>query len=129
MTKLRVGVAGLGTVGSGLVKLLLSQKSVIEERCGGPVLVTAVSAKDRSRNRDFDIGKTVWHDDAVSLAKDENVDVVCELIGGVEGIALKVCEAAIGSGKHVVTANKAMLAVHGTRLAKSAEKHGWPRMS
>lgn len=124
MTKLRVGVAGLGTVGSGLVKLLLSQKSVIEERCGGPVLVTAVSAKDRARNRDFDIGRAVWHDDAVSLAKDGNVDVVCELIGGIEGIALRVCEAAIGSGKHVVTANKAMLAVHGTRLAKSAEKQG-----
>ena len=124
MTELRVGVAGLGTVGGGLIKLLAAQKSVIEERCGLSILVTAVSAKDRSRDRGFDVGNAVWHDDAVSLAKDEKVDVVCELIGGIEGTALAVCKAAINSGKHVVTANKAMMAVHGTRLAKLAEKQG-----
>ena len=124
MTELRVGVAGLGTVGGGLVKLLATQRSVIEERCGLSVLVTAVSAKDRSRERGFDLGGAVWHDDAVSLAKDENVDVVCELIGGIGGVALAVCEAAINESKHVVTANKAMMAVHGARLATLSEDKG-----
>ena len=124
MTELRVGVAGLGTVGGGLVKLLATQRSVIEERCGLSVLVTAVSAKDRSRERGFDLGAAVWHDDAVSLAKDENVDVVCELIGGIGGVALAVCEAAINESKHVVTANKAMMAVHGARLATLSEDKG-----
>ncbi|PPR34743.1 MAG: Homoserine dehydrogenase [Alphaproteobacteria bacterium MarineAlpha9_Bin6] len=124
MTELRVGVAGLGTVGGGLVKLLATQRSVIEERCGLSVLVTAVSAKDRSRERGFDLGAAVWHDDAVSLAKDENVDVVCELIGGIGGVALEVCEAAIHESKHVVTANKAMMAVHGARLATLSEDKG-----
>ena len=124
MTELRVGVAGLGTVGGGLVKLLATQRSVIEERCGLSVLVTAVSAKDRSRERGFDLGAAVWHDDAVSLAKDENVDVVCELIGGIGGVALAVCEAAINETKHVVTANKAMMAVHGARLATLSEDKG-----
>ncbi|MFP6754563.1 MAG: homoserine dehydrogenase [Alphaproteobacteria bacterium] len=124
MTELRVGVAGLGTVGGGLVKLLATQRSVIEERCGLSVLVTAVSAKDRSRERGFDLGAAVWHDDAVSLAKDENVDVVCELIGGIGGVALAVCEAAIHESKHVVTANKAMMAVHGARLATLSEDKG-----
>ena len=124
MTELRVGVAGLGTVGGGLVKLLATQRSVIEERCGLSVLVTAVSAKDRSRERGFDLGGAVWHDDAVSLAKDENVDVVCELIGGIGGVALAVCEAAIHESKHVVTANKAMMAVHGARLATLSEDKG-----
>ena len=124
MTELRVGVAGLGTVGGGLVKLLATQRSVIEERCGLSVLVTAVSAKDRSRERGFDLGSAVWHDDAVSLAKDENVDVVCELIGGIGGVALAVCEAAIHESKHVVTANKAMMAVHGARLATLSEDKG-----
>jgi len=124
VTELRVGVAGLGTVGGGLVKLLATQRSVIEERCGLSVLVTAVSAKDRSRERGFDLGAAVWHDDAVSLAKDENVDVVCELIGGIGGVALAVCEAAIHESKHVVTANKAMMAVHGARLATLSEDKG-----
>ena len=124
MTELRVGVAGLGTVGGGLVKLLATQRSVIEERCGLSVLVTAVSAKDRSRERGFDLEGAVWHDDAVSLAKDENVDVVCELIGGIGGVALAVCEAAIHESKHVVTANKAMMAVHGARLATLSEDKG-----
>jgi len=124
VTELRVGVAGLGTVGGGLVKLLATQRSVIEERCGLSVLVTAVSAKDRSRERGFDLGSAVWHDDAVSLAKDENVDVVCELIGGIGGVALAVCETAINESKHVVTANKAMMAVHGARLATLSEDKG-----
>ena len=124
MTNLRVGIAGLGTVGSGLVRLLAAQELIIRERCGLKVSATAICAKNRNREREFDIKNFVWHDDVVSLAEDENVDVVCELIGGIDGPALTVCETALTLGKHVVTANKAMMAVHGQKLADLAEQKG-----
>ena len=124
MTALRIGVAGLGTVGGGLVKLLTAQRGVLEDRCGRPLHVTAVSARNRSRDRGFDLDAAGWHDDPVAIARSDDVDVVCELIGGEDGPALALCEAAIGAGKHVVTANKAMLAVHGAKLAAHAEANG-----
>ena len=123
MTILRVGIAGLGTVGGGLFRLLVNQTETIAERCGRTISVTAISARDRDKERDLNLSGIKWHEDAVSQARDENVDVVCELIGGTDGIALQVCESALSSGKDVVTANKAMLAVHGVRLASLAEKH------
>ncbi len=123
MTILRVGIAGLGTVGGGLFRLLVNQTETIAERCGRTISVTAISARDRDKERDLNLSGIKWHEDAVSLARDDNVDVVCELIGGTDGIALQVCESALSSGKDVVTANKAMLAVHGARLASLAEKH------
>lgn len=123
MTILRVGIAGLGTVGGGLFRLLVNQTETIAERCGRTISVTAISARDRDKERDLNLSGIKWHEDAVSLARDDNVDVVCELIGGTDGIALQVCESALSSGKDVVTANKAMLAVHGVRLASLAEKH------
>ena len=124
MTNLRVGIAGLGTVGSGLVKLLTAQEAIIRERCGLTISATAVCAQNRNRERDFDTKTFVWHDDVSSLAEDENIDVVCELIGGIDGPALTVCKTALTSGKHVVTANKAMMAVHGQKLANLAEQNG-----
>ena len=124
MDKLRVGVAGLGTVGGGLLQLLTAQKDIIEERCGRPVSVVAVSARNQSKHQDLNLADIKWHADATSLAVDQNVDVVCELIGGADGVALRVCEAALNAGKDVVTANKAMMAVHGARLASLAEKQG-----
>ena len=124
MTNLRVGIAGLGTVGSGLVKLLTAQDAIIRERCGLTISATAVCAKNRNRERDFDTKTFVWHDDVSSLAQDENIDVVCELIGGIDGPALTACKTALTSGKHVVTANKAMMAVHGQKLANLAEQNG-----
>ena len=77
MTAVRVGLAGLGTVGGGLFKLLQQQEKTIEARCGVPIVVTAVSARNRSQQRGFEVGNSVWHDNAASLAQDENVDVVC----------------------------------------------------
>ena len=121
---LRIGVAGLGTVGIGAVKLLLEHGDLLAQRCGRRLEVVAVSARDRNRDRGVDLGAMRWHDDALELAADGEIDVVVELIGGADGIALKLCQAAIANGKHVVTANKAMLAHHGATLAAAAEEAG-----
>jgi homoserine dehydrogenase len=118
---LRIGIAGLGTVGAGTIKLLEQQASLIAMRCGREITVTAVSARDRSKDRGVDLAGFNWHDDPVALASDDSVDVVAELIGGEDGPAKDLVEAAIANGKHVVTANKALIAHHGTALAKSAE--------
>ncbi|MDE2390114.1 MAG: homoserine dehydrogenase [Rhodospirillales bacterium] len=118
---LKVGIAGLGTVGAGVVKLLAAQKELIAARAGRPVMVTAVSARNRNRDRGVKLDGLNWHDDAVALAHDPDVDVVVELIGGAEGKAKALAEAAIAAGKHFVTANKALLAVHGVALARAAE--------
>ncbi len=121
---LRIGVAGLGVVGAGVVKLLHGQSGLLERRCGRALAVTAVSARDRRRDRGIDLSGTRWFDDPRELAADGDVDVVVELIGGSGGAALAVVESAIGAGKSVVTANKAVMAVHGTRLAREAERAG-----
>ncbi len=121
---LRVGVAGLGNVGVGVVRLLRSQSGLLERRCGRILAVAAVSARKRDRDRGIDLSGTRWFDDPRELAADDGIDVVVELIGGSDGMALAVVEAAIAANKSVVTANKAMMAVHGTRLAREAERAG-----
>jgi homoserine dehydrogenase len=118
---LRIGIAGLGTVGAGTIKLLESQAALISLRCGRDIKVTAVSARDKAKDRGVDLSGYKWHDDPVGLASDDEVDVIAELIGGEDGAAKVLVEAAIANGKHVVTANKALIAHHGTELAKSAE--------
>jgi homoserine dehydrogenase len=123
-TPLHIAVAGLGTVGAGTLKLLQSHGEMLRQRCGRPIVVTAVSARDKGRDRGVDLGGIEWHDDAVAMAAGSGADVVVELIGGADGVAKAVCEAAIASGKHVVTANKALLAHHGTALALAAEGQG-----
>jgi homoserine dehydrogenase len=122
MTKaLRLGIAGLGTVGAATVQLLVGQAALLSTRAGRPIDVTAVSARDARKNRGIDLAGVTWCDDARELAKLDNVDVIVELIGGSDGVALELVEQALGAGKHVVTANKALLAHHGTRLAAAAE--------
>ena len=121
---LRLGIAGLGTVGCGTLKLLRDHEDLIASRCGRPIAVTAVSARDREKDRGVDLGGLRWCDDPTALAGLDDVDVVLELIGGSDGPALALAEAAIAAGKHVVTANKAMLAHHGTTLAREAEAAG-----
>ncbi|CAK0760048.1 Homoserine dehydrogenase [Azospirillaceae bacterium] len=121
---LKIGVAGLGTVGGGVVRLLKAQADVLAERCGRKLVVTAVSARDRFRDRGVDLSDLRWCDDPVALAADSSLDVVVELIGGSEGPARIVCETALSGGRHVVTANKALLAHHGSALARSAEEKG-----
>jgi homoserine dehydrogenase len=121
---LNVGIAGLGTVGAGTVKLLRQHGETLALRCGRPIRVAAVSARDRARDRGVDLAGIAWHDDPLSIARDPGIDVAVEVIGGSDGIAKAFVEAAIGAGKHVVTANKALLAHHGTALARAAEAKG-----
>ncbi|MEH6724992.1 MAG: homoserine dehydrogenase [Hyphomicrobiales bacterium] len=121
---LRLGIAGLGTVGCALIQLLARQNILLEGRCGRPLSVTAVSARTRGRDRGISIDHLDWHDDPVALASADNIDVFVELIGGDSGPADLAVRAALKSGKHVVTANKALLAKHGGALAKLAEENG-----
>ena len=121
---LSIGIAGLGTVGGGVLTMLRQNADLIAARAGRAIAVTAVSARDRTRDRGMDLTGLRWYDDPVALAGDANVDVVVEVIGGSEGPAKALVEAAIAAGKPVVTANKALLAVHGAQLAAAAEKAG-----
>ena len=121
---LRIGVAGLGTVGAGTLQLLERHYELIAQRCGRPILVTAVSARDRRKERGLALDAVRWFEDAVAMASDPEIDVVIELIGGAEGVALEVTRTALEHGKHVITANKAMIAHHGTDLAFAAEEAG-----
>ncbi len=123
---LQIGIAGLGTVGAGVVKLLHDNAALIEMRAGRKITVTAVSARDKTRDRGVSLEGLGWHSDAVGLANDPHVDVVVELIGGSEGTARELAEATLAAGKPLVTANKALLAVHGAALGLAAEKAGVP---
>ncbi len=121
---LRVGLAGLGTVGAGVLALLAANADVVTARAGRRIAVTAVSARTRDRDRGVSLAGLRWHDDPVALAADPDVDVVVELIGGADGPARALVEAALAARRPVVTANKAMLAVHGAELARAAEAAG-----
>ena len=121
---LKIAVAGLGTVGGGTVQLLQRQAELLSVRAGREIVVAAVSARDRHRDRGIDLSGARWCEDALALAAIPEIDVVVELIGGADGVARQVVEAALASGKHVVTANKALMAEHGTELAKTAEAGG-----
>ncbi|MDR7037007.1 homoserine dehydrogenase [Methylobacterium sp. BE186] len=120
----RLGVAGLGTVGAAVVRMVVRRADALAAATGREIRVTAVSSRDRSRDRGLDLAGVQWFDDPVALASAAEVDCVVELIGGAEGAAKAVVEAAIAAGKHVVTANKALLARHGAALAQAAEERG-----
>ncbi|MCV2869264.1 homoserine dehydrogenase [Defluviimonas sp. WL0002] len=121
---LRLGIAGLGTVGMGVVKIAQAHAAMLERRAGRPIKITAVSARDRTRNRDADLSGYAWENDPVALARREDVDLFIEVMGGDNGPAKASTEAAIATGKDVVTANKALLAHHGQALAETAESAG-----
>ncbi len=121
---LRVGVAGLGTVGLAVLELLDRQAADLAARCGRKIAVAAVSAKEARKKRGVDLKRFVWFDDPVELAGSPDIDLFVELIGGADGAALASVEAALRAGKSVVTANKALLAKHGMRLAELAEAKG-----
>ena len=123
---LSVGVAGLGTVGGGVLKLLRANADIIAARAGRAIAVTAVSARDRNRDRGLELGGLRWYEDPVALANDAGVDVVVEAMGGSEGPARALVEASLTNGKPVVTANKALLAIHGAELAALAESKNVP---
>ncbi len=121
MGPLRIGIAGLGHVGAGLIELVQRQDRL---RLPGQVEIAGVSARSQSRNRPVNTDGYAWFDDAATLAEDPGVDVFVELIGGSDGPAKFAVESALKAGKHVVTANKALIAKHGIALAAlAAEKH------
>lgn len=124
MREVRLGIAGLGTVGAGVVRLLGAQSALLQRRSGVNFSVKAVSARDRTRDRGVNLQSARWYDDPLDIARSADVDIVVELIGGADGAALQLVEAAIKAGKPVVSANKAMLAQHGTRLSRLAEERG-----
>jgi len=121
---LKVGLAGLGTVGSAVVRLLDQGRGKLAARCGRGIEVVAVSARSRGKKRDFDVKKFRWFADPVALAGDPSIDVLVEVIGGEGDPAKRAVETALNAGKPVVTANKALLARHGQKLAALAERHG-----
>ncbi|MBP6768798.1 MAG: homoserine dehydrogenase [Reyranella sp.] len=121
-TPLRIGIAGLGTVGAGVVKLLAEHGRLLALRGGRPLKIVAVSARSKAKKRDIDLTGLRWEKDPMALATAPDIDVVVELIGGSGGVARRLVQKALASGKHVVTANKALLALHGAELAAAAEK-------
>ena len=121
---LRLGIAGLGTVGVGVVRIIRQKANLLAARAGRPVVISAVSARTRDKDRGVSIADYAWEDDPVKLATRDDVDVFVELMGGADGPAKAATEAAIAAGKDVVTANKAMLAHHGQELAEAAEAAG-----
>jgi homoserine dehydrogenase len=119
---LKVGIAGLGTVGAAVVRLLASQRDALAQRCGRSIEVVAVNARSKGKDRGVDLKSVRWVDDPIALAADPGIDVFVELIGGEGDPAKRAVETALTSGKSVVTANKALLARHGAALAAAAEK-------
>src|SRR3954452_4207138 len=119
---LKIGIAGLGTVGASVVRLIERQRDSLAARCGRSIEVVAVTARSRAKKRDVDARKLRWVRDPVALATDPEIDVFVELIGGSGDPAKSAVTAALKAGKSVVTANKALLARHGVALAAAAEK-------
>jgi homoserine dehydrogenase len=121
---LKVGIAGLGTVGGGVVKILAEHSDLLAKRCGRTIELGGVSALEMPGDLKNMLAGVPWYDNALDMAKADAIDVVVELIGGSDGIAKAVVETALGAGKSVVTANKALIAHHGLELGKSAEVNG-----
>ncbi|MCF3639869.1 homoserine dehydrogenase [Rhizobium sp. TRM95111] len=121
---LKIGIAGLGTVGASLAKILVERRDMLTTTCGRPIEIVAVTARDRSRDRGVDLSGAAWFDTAAALAGTADIDVFVELVGGAGDPAHAAVKAALERGIHVVTANKALLAAHGVELARLAEKHG-----
>ena len=120
---LKVGLAGLGTVGASVVRLIDQQRTALTQRCGRPIEIVAITARSRGKNRGVNLKKLRWVADPLALARDPGIDVFVELIGGAGDPAKGAVEAALKAGKHVVTANKALLAKHGVNLAALAERN------
>ncbi len=121
---LRIAIAGLGTVGGGIVKMVQKHGALLEKRAGKAIKITAVSARSRGKDRGVDLSAYAWEDNPVALSQRDDVDLVIEVMGGEDGPAKACVETALQNGKHVVTANKAMLALHGQSMAEMAENSG-----
>ena len=124
MVDIRVGIIGLGSVGQGVVKILNDNISLIKKKTNAKISIIGVSAKNKNKQREVQIDTYQWYDNPISLAVSEDADIIIELIGGEDGVALDVVENAIRAGKNVITANKALIAKKGNYLLELAEKNG-----
>jgi homoserine dehydrogenase len=116
-----VGLVGLGTVGVGVVRMLEQNANIIEQRAGRPIKIISVTASSKDKDRGVDLSAYDWADDVQTMIDDTRLDAIVEMVGGSEGFAKNLVEGALKSGKHIVTANKALLAEHGVNLAQLAE--------
>lgn len=123
---LRIGVVGLGTVGSGVLRLLSANAELIARRAGRTIIPVAVSAQNRAKDRGIDLSLLRWVDDPIDMVADDGIDAIVEVVGGSDGPALVLAEAALTAGKPLITANKAMLAHHGMALATLADRRDTP---
>ena len=123
MKKLNIAIIGLGNIGSYLYKYLKKNRNILSKKNNCIPNVVYVSAKNRSINRGFKIDKKIWLNNYLDATKNENVDLIIELIGGAEGPAKKLVFSALKNKKHVVTANKALIAKYGDKLSTIAEKN------
>lgn len=121
---LKLGIAGLGTVGASLARILQDRREMLTTTCGRAIDITAITARDQSRDRGFDVSGITWFNTADALAANADINVYVELMGGAGDPAYSSVKAALSRGIHVVTANKALLAAHGTELAEIAEANG-----
>ena len=119
---LNIGIAGLGNVGEGVVNLLQENSGIIEEKLKRKITIKGVSAKNKNKQRNCNIDSYNWYDSPLDLARSKEIDVFIELVGGEDGVALEATKIALESGKHIITANKAMIANHGNFLMEKAEK-------
>ena len=123
MSPLKITIAGLGVVGGEVARQLMHRQEQLALASGRALQLVAVSARSAGADRGFSMDQIDWHDNAVDLASRDDVDVIIEMIGGSEGVAVELTRAALKTGKHVITANKAMIAHHGAELASLAEDH------
>ena len=123
MRKLNIAIIGLGNIGSYLFKYLNDNKKILTEKNNCQPVVKYVSAKNRKRKRSIKIKKNLWLDNYLKATKIKDIDLIVELIGGAEGPAKKLVFEALNNKKHVVTANKALIAKYGDQLSKIAEKN------
>ena len=123
MSPLKIAIAGLGVVGGEVARQLMHRQEQLALASGRALQLVAVSARSAGADRGFSMDQIDWHDNAIDLASRDDVDVIIEMIGGSEGVAVELTRTALKNGKHVITANKAMIANHGAELASLAEDH------
>jgi len=120
---MKVGIAGLGTVGAGVFKILQNNSEIIQNRSNDELVVVAVSSRDKTKDRGIDTSNVKWYDNCLDMVNDDDIDIIIELIGGSNGVAYDLCKSALENNKHLVTANKALIATHGHELALIAERN------
>jgi len=120
---MKVGIAGLGTVGVGVFKILQNNSGLIQSRTNDELVVSAVSSRDKNKDRGINTDNVKWYDNCLDMVNDDDIDIIIELIGGSSGVAYELCKAALSRKKHVVTANKALIATYGHELSLLAEEN------